>query len=118
MLLEVLRRFTHRAVFNRGGNDMLTIQSGLERGMKGGVVRFRAAAGKHNLPWLATEERCHLLARLLDGVAYLRGEPVTARRIGEIFLQKRPHRFQHRRIDRRRRVIIEISNFMRRDHGG
>ena len=116
--LQFLRRFAHCAVFDRGGNDVLAIRSCFKRGMESGVVRFRAATGEHDLAWLATQECCHLLARLLDGFAYLRGEPVTARRIGEIFFQKRPHRFQHRRIDRCRRVIIEINNFLRRDHRG
>src|SRR4030095_3762581 len=116
--LEFLRRFAHCAMLDRGGNDVPGIRSSFERGMESGVVRLRAATGEHDLAWLATEECCHLLPRLLDGFAYLRGEPVTARRIGEIFLQKQSHRFQHCRIDRRRRVIIEISNFLRRDHRG
>jgi len=105
-------------MLNRSGNDMLAFRPGFERGMESSVVRFRAATGEYDLAWLAPEECGDLLARLLDRVAHLRGESVTARRIGEIFLQKRSHRFQHRGIDRRRRVIIEVSNFLRRDHRG
>src|SRR4029077_17510709 len=84
--------------------------------MKGRVVRFRAATGEHDLAWFATEEGSDLLARLLDGVPHLSSESVATRWIGEIFFQIRSHRFQHRGIDRRRRIIIEISNFLRRRH--
>ena len=105
-------------MLDRSGNDMLAFRSGFERGMKSGVIRFRAATGENDLARLATEEGGNLFARSLDGIAHLRSEPVTARRIGEIFFQIWSHCFQHRRIDCRRRVIIEISDFIRRDHAG
>src|SRR5207237_7585571 len=114
---EFLRRLAHRAVFDCGSYDVLALRAGFERGMKGRVVRFCAATGEHDLARLTTEEGGDLLSRLLDGVAYLRREPIAARWIGEIFFQIRSHCFQHRWIDRRRRVVIEISNFVRRHHG-
>src|SRR6478672_12507455 len=82
---EFLRRFAHRAVFDCGSYDVLALRSGFERGMKSRVVRFCAATGEHDLARLTTEESGDLLARLLDGVAHLSGEPVAARWIGEIF---------------------------------
>src|SRR5206468_10792802 len=65
----------------------------------------------------AAEERRDLFPRLLDRIAQLRSKLITTRRIGEIFLQKRLHRLLYRRIDRRRRVVIEVSDLVRRDHG-
>src|SRR6266480_2130326 len=104
-------------MLNRSGNDVLALRARFEGGMKRGVVRFRSTTGKHDFARFAAKKCGDLFPRLLDGIAHLRREPITARWVGEIFLQKRPHRLQYRRIDCRRRVVIEVSDLVRRDHG-
>src|SRR5438270_6910674 len=103
-------------MLNRGGNDVLAFPARFEGGMKRGVVRFRSTTGEHDFARFAAKKGRDPFPRLLDRIAHLRGKPITTRRVGEIFVQKRPHRLQYRRIDRRRRVVIEISDLVRRGH--
>jgi len=84
--------------------------------MKRGVIRFRSAAGEHDFGRFAAEEGGDLFARPFDRIAHLRRKLITTWWVSEIFLQKRPHRLQDGRIDRRRRVVIEISDLVRRNH--
>ena len=57
-------------------------------------------------------ERRDLLARALDRVVRVPPEPMLlARRVAELLGEERQHRLEHTRIDRGRRVVIEINHF-------
>ena len=64
---------------------------------------------------MITERAIHVV--VFDGFADLLRKSVTARRISKKLLEKGPHALEHGRIDRCCRIIIEIKQLFRLDHG-
>ena len=84
----------------------------LEGGMNHRVVRFCAAAGENNFRRLASEQGCQAFPCQIDSFSRLCGECVPTRRVAVIFCQERHHFLDHRRIQRRGGVVIEVNEFI------
>ena len=106
-----------RAVFDRGRDDVLPGRIELQRGIDRRIIGLRPAARENDFARLASEQCRHALPREIDRTPDLRAEPVAARRIPKIFGEKRQHFLDHRWIELRGRVVIEINDLLAGDHG-
>jgi hypothetical protein len=104
--LQRLQRLQHRRVLDRGRDHVALGDQTADHE----VVGFRRPRGEHDLLRVCADERGHLRARLLDRVRGLLAESVVlARRVPEALGEVRQHRVEHRGVDRRRRVVVEVD---------
>ena len=108
---ELLAEILRRAVFDGRRDDVPLARLRRERTAHRGVDRFGAAAGENHRFLPRTNQRRHLPARFFHRRARGPARRMRARRVAEFLAETRPHYLAHARIDRRRRVVVEI------DHG-
>ena len=101
----------HGAVFDGAGHDMFAVRFKLQHRVDDRVIRFRPTAGEHNFRRLASQQRRQSLPGKIDSFSRFRGKGVAARRVAVTFPQKRQHFLDHRRVERRGRIVIEINDF-------
>src|SRR6266571_5091373 len=80
------------------------------------IVGFCAAAGENNFRRLASEQRCQAFPCQIDSFSRLGGKRIAAGRIAIALRQKRYHFLDHRRIQRRGGVVIEVNEFVASYH--
>ena len=97
-------------MFHLGRDDMAFSGVGLERGGNGGIVAFRPTRAEDDIHRVRPNQFGNLLARRLDHRFELCAELVRARRIAPFRREVRHHRFQHRRQNRRRCVVVEVDH--------
>jgi hypothetical protein len=106
--LELAKRFGDRWMLDGGCDDVGT--TGRRHGAEDGrVVRLGSAAGEHDLPRGRADERRDRLAGVLEdspgGLAF----PMNGRRIAVDVPQSLFEDFEDARMNRRRRVIVQID---------
>ena len=93
-----------------GGDHMAFAGLGLQSAVDCGVVALSAATGENNFARFGIDERCHLRAGLVHGLAHLVPEGIGAGRITPLLGEKRQHCLHHLRRDPRGGVVVEIIN--------
>ena len=73
------------------------------------IVAFRSTAGENNFAWFRFQHGRDTVTSAIEGRARLLTDVVDARRIAVNAVQVRQHGGAHIRIERRRRVVIEID---------
>ena len=108
VLFEPLARVQNGLVLGRRRNEVVALlRVHLGRALQRQVVRFRGAAGEHDLFRARSNQVRQLLARLLHGFFRRPTETVIAAgRVAEILREVRQHGFEHPWIDARCRVIV------------
>ena len=109
----------HSGVFDGGGDHLPAAGAGGHSGVECGIVAFRSAAGEDNfggvslpVPETGAEQFGHLAAGIFDFGCDAAAEMVNAGRIAIAFTEKRSHRLEHFRRDRRGRVVVQIDDFI------
>ena len=107
-LFEPLAGVQHGFVLGRRRNQVVALRRvHLRRALQRQVVRFRGAAGDHDLFRARSNQVRQLLARLLHGFFRRPSETVIAAgRVAEILREVRQHGFEHPWIHSRCRVIV------------
>jgi hypothetical protein len=101
-------------VFDRGGDDVAACIVDPHHAANGDVARLGAAAGKDDLVGRGADQCRHLGARGFHRVVGAATQPVRRRQIAELAAQIRQHGVEHRGIDRRGGVVVEIDRAHRR----
>ena len=82
----------------------------LDHALDSQVVGFGRTAGEDDVLRRGANQRRNLVARLIHGLFRLPAEAmVAAGGIAELLSEIREHRFEHARIDARRRVIVHVN---------
>src|SRR5256714_1406889 len=124
MAADVERRKTHAAADVERAHALRCVelmrrereQIAAERGVRfaeptsGQVVPLRAAGEKPDLVGARAYKRRHFAPRTIKRGARLLPVEVHARSVAELLRQVRQHRFDHTRVNRRRRTVIEIDS--------
>jgi len=76
------------------------------------IVGFRSATGENNFRRFASEQCCQAFPCQIDSFSRLGGKCIAAGRIAIALRQKRQHFLDHRRIQRRGGVVIEVNEFV------
>ncbi len=111
LALEPFAGVQHRLVLGGGGDDVVAaIAQRVGDAFERQVVGLGRAAGEDDLPGRCADEvgdlgprRVHRLLRV-PAVGVL-----AARGIAEVLGEKRQHRLEHARVNRRRRVIVQVD---------
>jgi hypothetical protein len=107
---EVAAGAEHRRVLDRRDDQLIALAEARERSsLDREVVGLAAARGEDDVGAIAAEQRGDLRPRLLDRVLRRRAVRVRARRVAELPLEVRAHRFEHLARDRRRGVVVEVD---------
>ena len=122
-VLKGSRGFEHAFVLGREGKDtgdaVAEALAEARRAHDGEIVGLRGAGGEDEFAGLGANQVCDLRARSFDRRLRLLAEAVLDRmRIAENLLQERQHGVERARIERRRRLVIEVDRCVRvRCHG-
>ena len=127
MLLEEPAGFDDRRMLDGAGDDVVALV--LQRpghALEGQVVGLAASAGEDDLVALGSRAAPRPGCAPARVRPCARSSPMSARRIAEMILQKRPHRGSDGRIDRRAGVVVEVDarpwsehqHLVRFDRGG
>src|SRR6185369_9697774 len=108
VLLQPCRRLADRRMLERGDHQMATFARPASGAEQHRVVRLRARRREHHLRRAGAQERRDLLPRLFHRVAGRLAEAVDGRRIAVLLTQPRQHRLPGGRMERRRRVVVEV----------
>ena len=100
----------HRRMLRGGDDQMLALLPEHLRGVDGGIVRFRAAAGEDDLVRLRADHCSHLLACLVQCPIHATCHTIGRRRIRELLAQKRQHRIDDQGVDGRGGVVVEVGH--------
>src|SRR4051812_16269972 len=101
-------RIQHRPMLRRHRHDMPSTHT-FDRE----IVRFRRAAGEHDLPRRRAGKLRDPLASCIYGLLRLPAEQMAAaRRIAEFRPEIRQHGVQYPGVDGRRRMVIEVDRLV------
>src|ERR1043166_94208 len=105
---QLFHRLEHGRVLDGRCHDVMNSERG-DRAENRCVVRLGAAAGKDDLARGGTNESSHRLARVLDHLPCGLALFMNGRSVPEDVAQHRIERGEHVRVNRRRRVVIQID---------
>ena len=103
-----------RRMFDRAGDDVAARIVDPHHAANGNIARFGAAAGKDDFIGRGADQSRDFGARGFNGIVGAAAKAVRRRRIAELAAQIRQHGVEHRGVDRRGGVVVEING--RRAH--
>src|ERR1035438_91136 len=106
--------FENRGMLNRSRDDVSRATTSAHRANEGKVVGLGAAGGEDDFVGLGADQGGYLRPRGFDGFTSDATFVIQARRIAKRSAEKRSHRREHSRIERRGGGMIEINS---RIHG-
>ena len=107
----------HRRVLNGRGDDVVTaLAIGRGHTLDGTVIGLAAATGEDDFCYLATQQRRHLCAGMLNCPLGLHAVGMRARRVAEVLVEVRHHRLRHATVNGRRGIVVQVNGF--RHHSG
>ena len=102
LALEPFQRRQHAMVFEQGGHGVVAVPPQLVGGaLQGEVVRVGASAGEDDLRRTGPDSVRHAVAGVLDRLLGTPAGAMDRRRVAEVVLQERHHRFSDLWEDRR-----------------
>lgn len=110
---QMLAEVFHGRMLDPRGDNVAFFGLGVDRGPDGRTVAFGAAAGKHDLFGLCTQQSGDPLAGFFELLADFAGEAVHARRIGVQVLQVGQHFFEDFRCNPRGGIVVKVDTLHR-----
>src|SRR6516164_7793277 len=110
MFLKKIKAMQNGMVLNGGRNQMFT--PGLpqpRRAQDGKVIGFRSAAREDDFAGFSAQKLRRTVARVIQESPRPPADMMDARGIAPNIAQKRQHRVAHRRVQRGRRIVIQVN---------